>query len=214
MRKSRIVSFVLAVVLGLSLSGTAFAQAAEVSEQVSYDEYCAAMQNVFREYGVEGTPVSEDHEVYMTREMMDQSLNYLRNQLEQENLDALDVADVESVESQPASVARVAPVNYTRTSDTKITFKLGSCKIRTEAKLTVDVANDMVMSVNSCTSYVYGASVNVSSWTHLGYSVVRRDYGSCQIKVKGRIASSYTDPITGTAWQQTENKEFTTTIYV
>ncbi len=193
----------LALFLMMSFCVTTSATTPSSTDTISIAEYEAAIQAECAKYGIECRILDYDPNLQITQEMLNRGIenarNYAESLLEQKQPDLMpSIRDGNSNIDNNQSPLGIMPLTQDYIAYFRIYNTYGSADMAILANITTNLANGLVMSVNSTSVYQYGSFVNFVSWETTGVSSTRNSpkNGYVTFKITGRATFSYADPVT------------------
>jgi hypothetical protein len=152
---------------------------------ISFDDYYSAIKKEFSKYDVNFETTSIDTSITVTKDMLEQDLTQIREQMETEPTEYHIMAN----EDQAPATRAIMPYSKTYTVDRGISHVAGNANIRFKIKTTIDAQYNKFRSVDSVSSSQYGGAINFKSWKQNSYSS-SISLNVASVTVKGTITTT------------------------
>ena len=205
-RLNKVLSAILIFTLVMTVSNSSFAQAKELSNFISAEDYFLAIQEEYEKYHIKFEVTGYDADSVYTLQALDEKIEEIRLQMSRVTNYSEELQTFVEVipELEDNGIATRAPmlINkvYSQTRRVNSPSGVGMADLLVEIEVTQDGQYNVFTSVNGITSRQQGLAVNFESWEqHDGYesNIWKDEYGShMECYATGTLVVSYTEPNT------------------
>lgn len=192
----RYISFIMFFLILCNCSILAFASSNTADENISIQEYEAAIQNECKKYDIECEILNYNPKIEITKKDLAAELDRIRKFGEHKK-ERTFIDNASSNYEFPTTISpRIMPQNKNVSGTFRIDCVYGWVNMKLTANITINVQAGNIMYINSYDVYPSGTYVNFDSYTlkSVTYTKDHPSLGWITFTINGTARFSYTDP--------------------